>query len=604
MSQFFNFNKTKIKTKNYQNLNTNLLINDLDSFFRNIYDYYYLRGFKNIFASTILDNISYLFSIHFTIFNLYILDWPLVLNKCMTNDICNLELTEYINLDYFQNNFISLMFLYSYLMSYYFIYLYKSMIFLYKMKRIKNLFYNKFHIRQKEMENMKFDEILQKLIELQKNENFSRVKENLTKYDIISRLTRKENYCLSIFSNYILDFELSIPIIGRRNFFSNYLYNNLSECVMNFIFIKGDVNVNPKFFNLRYLQMKMFLYMLIEIFFIPSIIFFKVTFWIFKNADNLKSSRNINERVWSSHVQVLFKNYNELPHHFEKRIKDSYKYVQPFINLYKDKMISILGKFILLICGSFIILIFVISTIEDRLLTELKIYGKKFVWITFFIGFVLNFFSNNNSDDIDYIENVKLKEDLYKKIINNCINIPSELKQKQNFSSVFKIILKHYDYGILSLVKEILSIIIFPISWMKLIFKADILIKFVKSNTKNVDGVGSIYNLSHLDLASFKSFKEKDYNMSNLSFNDFKFINSYLYFHQQFKMDENEVEIYSEINTSKDYKFLIDKIYESYKNNLISSQHMNFRDENESKHEFEAYLFYHISQVDFFKLDQ
>ena len=43
----------------------NLIITDLDNFFYEIYSYYYHGGYRNILTRIILDNITYIFTIHF-----------------------------------------------------------------------------------------------------------------------------------------------------------------------------------------------------------------------------------------------------------------------------------------------------------------------------------------------------------------------------------------------------------------------------------------------------------------------------------------------------------------------------------------------------------
>ncbi len=511
---------------------------------------------------------------------------------------------------------------------------------------MKNLYNHKLHIKQKEMENMKFSEILERLIELQKTENFCRVKENLTKFDIIARILRKENYLIAMISNSILDLDFKIKIPFKKtekkiNFFSNYFYNNLSECIINFAFLPGDVNINSKFFNLRYLQMKMFIFMIFEIFFIPPVIFFKIIFWIFKNAEgfsktNRSGNNSLSQKIWSNYIQIIFKNYNELPHHFENRINNSYKPLDNFMNCFRDRMFSILSKFVIIICGSFLFLVFIISSIDDRLLTDLKIFGKKFVWLTFILGAVLSILgggnNKNNSFEEDYIENVSIKEDLYTNFVNKIINLPFEFRQKQNFSSIFKTVSLNYEIGIYCLLKEILSILFFPFLWIKIIFKAQNIIKFFKAYSKTVEGIGTIYSYSIMDLNTFKFLKEKDLcGITEATFNDRKFINSFIWYFRNFgdeeageavPNDENleeyevyesqtmndpqkEIEfkytsnnIFDKNNLRTQIKNLEDKLFQVYKKEISYKNYKESKlDLDKMKSNFREFIFFHISQV-------
>ena len=60
-------NKKK-KEKEIPVFKNNLLFQDLDKFFKEIYTYYYLGGYKYIKKQIILDIIIYLFTSHFIMF--------------------------------------------------------------------------------------------------------------------------------------------------------------------------------------------------------------------------------------------------------------------------------------------------------------------------------------------------------------------------------------------------------------------------------------------------------------------------------------------------------------------------------------------------------
>jgi autophagy-related protein 9 len=512
-----------------------LIISDLDEFFKNIYDYYYNRGYKNIRLQYVLDNISYLFAAHFIIANIYIINWNSIIAKCVRENDCSLEITEYLKEDFSYSNF-SFAILYSLFIIYYISYLYKSTLHLLKMNRIKFIFEQKFHIKQKEMENMKFDEIMLRVIELQRIENFSRVKENLTKFDIISRIMRRENYMIALLSNNVLNFHVRIPFTkSNLNFFSSYIYNNIMDCILNFAFLPGEVDLNQKIFNIRLFTIRMITYMIYEIVFLPSRIFFKIIFSIFKNADNIKSNRNLINKTWKSHQLILFKNYNELHHHFEHRINKSYHLTEKFINCFKDRRFSIFAKFLSLIGGSFLLLIFIISAIDNRLLTELKIFGKNIVWVTFVLGIILSIAHSNSQNsrshaEEDYIENMELKEKLQRHLINELINIPNEWRISQNNSKVYKKIDVNYTDTLKVMFKELLTILIFPLLWWKVISQAKSLSIFFKLNSTKIQGVGTICSYSFFDMNHFKCVKEKESIFTEISFNDRKFIASFLFY--------------------------------------------------------------------------
>lgn len=543
-----------IKKKTSASFHNNLIVSDLDTFFTDIYDYYYNRGYSCIFTQTLLDNLSYLFSIHFTIFNLFLIDWRSIVKTCIEDNQCTLDILDFVSFE----NIFSFKFIvtYSMLMFYYIVFLVKSVLYVYRMKKIKHVYDTKLLIKQKEMVERRFDDIINRLCELQITENFCRVKETLTKFDIIARIMRKRNYIIALVSNNVLDFSIRIPFIGRIMFFTNYIGNNLYESLLKQAFRKDEVDINSQFFNLTLLQMKMFMHMMMEILCIPALLILKVIFWIFKNADNIKTNRNFTSKIWSSWIQIMFRNYNELEHHYENRISISYEYTEKFINCFKEKRLSLIRKFIVIICGSFLGLILIISSIDNRLLTDLKFYGRNLVFFTIIIGLMLSLSKdedNNNrtisSIEESYIENLSFKETLYKKIVNSLRNTPHDWKYIQNMSFAYKKITKHYELSLWAMVKELLSMLLFPLIWIKIISQAKSIIRFFKMNSIKIEGVGTICVHSVMDYESFRSFKEKEL-LSNIhaesAYGEKKFINSFLYLEENF-LKQRDIQIKKEL---------------------------------------------------------
>lgn len=561
------------KTKAYR-VSESLIITDLDEFFKNVYDYYYNKGFNNILTQTILDNLSYLFSIHFLVVNIFLVDWKEIILKCKYQNSCSSEISEYFIkdkiIDNLMNNKFYFSIFYTSLIIYYFIFLIKSVVLLRSMKFIKKIYDQKLKIKQSELENIKFDMILTKLISLQKTEGFCRIKENITKFDIVSRIMRQENYLIALFSNGIIDTKLSfslnlkVPIwqkeIYKRRFtidlFSNFFYTKLNEAVISFAFGTMDKSLNKAFINLKSLRLKLFVFMLMEIIFLIPFVFLKMIFWLFKNADNIKSDKKtiFSNRNWNKKTQILFKNYNELQHYFDYRMINSNQYLKNFNNCfkYKEKIFNIVKKFLKLIFGSILFLIFILSFFESRLLTDLTIFGKNFVWIGIGVGIVLSmseekeiqeykenpylvFSQNYAHNDHSKLSINKFDNDnrhhYYKKLLNSLINVPKEWPQDfEYFSKINKKINNYHELTIISILREIFAILFFPIIWIKLIIQAEKIRQYILQNSVDIPGIGTICSYSYFNYQHFKKQREKKDIFIEFNFNDKKFFNSSFYF--------------------------------------------------------------------------
>ena len=538
MSSFFQSGIDSHKSLDYSNSSPNLVVSDLDSFYRNIYEYYYQKGYRNIITQIILENTSFFFLVNFMFINTAVIDWFSLIKSCKNKSKCELDL-EFISYpsinSVYENKIIySLYFL---CIVYCMVYLFKSFSFYLKMKKTREIYSNKLKLRKKDLENITFDKIMKKLISLQKNENYCRVKDEIDKYDIISRILRKENYLNGLISNDVLHFTITLPFLGTKDFYSNYIANNLNNCLLDFAFIEEHATINKKFLDTRQLQFRIIYFMILEsIFILPNFIL-KLLFWVFTNADDIKTNRNINQKIWTPTIKLKFKNYNELKHHFENRINQSYYCAEKFLSCFQEKFFSLLAKFLSLLFGSLMILILILTLIDDSLLLDLKFMGKNLVWFTFVLGFALSIkqgLSGNTDaeilkDNLDYMELSELKEDLYKNVINKIINIPESWRVRQNYSSKLQEMSKYYSYSISQLLTELLSVLLFPLFWLKLFFQASDIITFFKSYTMQLEGIGDVCSLSVLDRKTFLSLKGRKGGIED-GFAERKFINSYYYF--------------------------------------------------------------------------
>jgi hypothetical protein len=168
------------------------------------------------------------------------------------------------------------------------------------------------------------------------------------------------------------------------------------------------------------------------------------------------------------------------------------------------------------------------------------------------IGILMGIF-NDNDNNINKqnktLENFPFKLQKYKEICNSIINIPSEWNKNEIYRN-YHIITNNFKNNILIFLNELLSIILFPILWFKLFLNSHKIIDFVKKNSINVQGLGTICSFSVLNINSYIVHSERntEYFITNQQkrFNDAKFINSIIYYEKNF-LNENK---HNNINNS------------------------------------------------------
>lgn len=537
----------------------NLIITDLDNFFYEIYSYYYHGGYRNILTRIILDNITYIFTIHFLIFNLFFIEWEklLTLDQDLNEKI---ELTLYISNKRFKNHISSAIILYILLNLYYFQFFLSS---IYKYLSARNTYYiykNKLRVKQSDLENMSFDSIADLLIELQKKDNFCRVKDTLTKYDIIARITRKENYIIALLSNRVLKFK-----IFRLDIMTNYLYTTLRRNLMSFIFKKNEVDINKSFYMINIFRFKIIIQIFFQLIFLPGEVIFRIVFFLFQNADSIRTKRNICKKQWNVQTLLSFKNYNELKHIFDKRISKSYIQTEIFLRSFKTKFYTILNKSILLIGGS-IIFVFIIISLFSTNIANVTVYGYNFFVIICIIGFILSYFTTD-SDNIQDMADFEDKHSIYIKMVSFLENTPPEWN-KAKINKNNKIISYTFYNNLIELFYEVVSIILFPYFWFQLVIKAKDIIDFVRTYSTKVDGLGTVCSFSILNPSVYQSISEKTNEAlfpSVKRYRDAKFINSMIcfednfppYVEEVFEVTNGEGGDYETLDLNEDQKMMI-----------------------------------------------
>ena len=598
----FKNNKKEKEIPVYRN---NLLVQDLDKFFKEVYTYYYLGGYKYIKKQIILDIIIYVFTTHFIMFIFFCLDWDKLFNinqinkiiqstnngskiseifsNLTNNSILNLnnshtifntkanngtlinnntveafyELKNYFSFSLFFKHKIIAIILYFLFMHYLIAYFYSSLIFLKRMKFIKGIFKNKLYLHTKDLGRISFNNILDLLIELQNKENYCRVKDKLTKYDIICRICRKDNYVTALSFFNLLNFNLF-----GLDLMTSFIYHKFKGNFMALIFNDNEVEISKNFYNKRIFKISMIFQIFFQIIKMPPEIILRITFFLIKKVDKFQSNENIFKNRWDRSNLLIFKNYNELKHHFRKRICKSYLPTNKFLACFGNKNISVIFHTIKLICGYLLLIFFAISLLVGSNIFQMKIFNKNFISVFIILLLVIGlikYFDMKDSSGADTIENFELKNRYFKEIVKYIKNIPSNW-ERQKIDKNYIFIEKCYTNNIYHFFTEILSVFFQPLLWIKLIKNYNEISSFIKTFSIDLEGIGTVCSFSVLNIKEFLKIQEKIndlYKENNITKNyTIKFLNSIIYFEKYFSYNdlnlENNFNFHNEISEEKE----------------------------------------------------
>ena len=594
-----------------------IFVQDLDKFFKEAYTYYYLGGYKYIKKQIILDVIIYLITTHFIMFIFFCIEWdklfninqiiiskPSLINNTnefiyrsnsnITNITSNallnysnnysiynnnladnkflikndtieafFELKNYISFSSFYRHKMTAIIFYFLFMHYLIGYFYSCIIFLKKMKYIKSIFREKFYLKSNDLERITFNNILDLLIDLQNKENYCRVKDSLSKYDIICRICRKDNYVTALSFFNLLNFKLfGIDLM------TNFIYHRFKSEFMTMLFNENEAEINKNIYNKKFYNVSLIIQIIFQIIRIPPEIILRITFFLIKNVDKFQSKEKMLKNRWDRTNLQLFKNYNELKHHFRRRITKSYISTNKFLNSFGNKNLSVIFHTIQLICGFLLLFVFIIILFVGSNISLIRIFNTNFVSITIIIIIViglLNYLDKGTGiASADTIESYDEKKNFFRDMLKYLKNVPIDW-EKEKICKNYKYINNSYLNLIYHFLIEILSVLLQPLLWIKLIANHNEITSFIKMFSIDIDGIGTVCAFSVLNIKEYIKIRDKVKEIYNKNKNDIskshnidiKFLNSLIYFEKYFSFNDININYNLDIIKEKDNEIIV-----------------------------------------------
>ena len=440
----------------------NNIINKVNLFYYNLYEYYYRGGFLTIILSYILEIFSLFFGISFMIFVFILLDWNKILQCGKENDIqdCG-EIFIYINPKY-PNFFCFLFLLFAIVFTIYRIFLfisnYKSIL------ETQYFFENELNISSYELPTMKWSDIIKKISEYH----------NISIEDITNIILKKENYIIALINENIINISKS-------------LYTKQLELNIKYILLNDIENIN----KIKNINTKFIVLGIINLFFSIFIFIYLVLYFFISNVDELASNKyTLGSRTYTLFAKRKFRNYNEYKHYFKKRLNKSLSYSSEYIKQFPSPLLEILGKFLGLIAGTFIGLFLIFSLLDESILLYVRLFDRSLIFYTGIFGAISAASRSLIKSPNDSIYN---PEDIMKKVFKYTYYMPFEWNDKCNTYYVRNEFLKMFKYKLFLFLTDLIGVITTPIILIFVLPKqSEKIINFLTNNTVYKKETGNI----------------------------------------------------------------------------------------------------------------
>ncbi|KAL5529329.1 hypothetical protein ACEPAG_5314 [Sanghuangporus baumii] len=335
----------------------------------------------------------------------------------------------------------------------------------------------------------------------------------LDAHDIANRIMREENYLIALFNKDLLDLRVPLPYFladilkldGRNGLtLSTALEHNLRICLMRYLFdSRGRVrevflkekNRAPLIEELRH----RFIFMgVLNAVLAPFIVLYLLMYYFFRYFEEYhKNPSSIGSRSYTLYAKWKFREFNELPHIFSRRLDESYPAASMYIGQFPNEKVALVMRFISFVAGSFAAVLALASVLDPDLFTHFEVTPHRTVlfYLTVF-GSILAVARGMIPEDNQIFD----PELLMMEVIHYTHYMPDEWKGQLHSQKVHKDFGTLFDMKVVIFARELLSVIITPfVLCFSLPRCSPAIIDFFREFTVHVDSLGYVCSFAVFD---------------------------------------------------------------------------------------------------------
>lgn len=482
-------------------------LEDLDSFFTRVYQYHQNHGMLCMMLQQLFELVQFIFVVVFTSFLFTCVDYDILFrnrspkNFNATDKITLLDAIRTCDecLEHF--NWL-LVFIIVLSVVIWLLRLVHAGFTLFQFWEIK-LFFNKaLGIHDNDLGNITWEEVEQRVMEVQVEQRMCIHKEVLTELDIYHRILRFTNYFNAMVNKEIIPLKFEMPFSGEMVFLTKGLRYNIEMLLFwgPWAPFKNNWHLSDEYKRLEKRQelaeelSKRFLYVgIANLVLSPLIFIFQFLYSLFNYAEMIKREPgSLGSRRWSHYGEVYLRHFNELDHEMTARLNRGYKAASQYMTIFSSPIMAVVAKHVAFACGALFVVLAGLSIYDEdvlqveHVLTFMTILGAVLAGCRGFIP----------------AENlVFCPELLLRRVLAEVHYLPDHWREKAHTSRVRQEFSQLFQYKAVHIVEELVSPIITPLVLIfRLRFKALDIVDFYRNFTVEVVGVGDVCSFAQMDV--------------------------------------------------------------------------------------------------------
>ena len=322
-------------------------------------------------------------------------------------------------------------------------------------------------------------------------------KQRMDAHDIANRLMRRDNYLIALINKETLDITLPVPFLANRPLFSRTLEWNLSLCILDYVFNEQG-QVKPLFLRDTHrralsegLRRRFIFAGLMNVICAPFIIIYlSVSYFFMYYNEYQKNPSSIGSRQYTPLAEWKFREFNELWHLFERRVKMSYPFATRYINQFPKVKTVQLAQFIQFVAGAIVAVLAAASLLDSESLLGFEITPERTVLFYLTLFGVIWTVAKGATPEQDIVFD---PEFALSAVINFTHYSPNHWRGRLHSDEVRKDFAQLYQMKLVIFLEELFSIITTPfILWFSLPKCSDRIVDFFREFTLHVDGLGHV----------------------------------------------------------------------------------------------------------------
>ncbi|PHH63568.1 hypothetical protein CDD82_1884 [Ophiocordyceps australis] len=485
-------------------------IANLDSFLRDVYDYYRGGGLLCILCSNALWLLETLFVAVFLTFLTQCIDYAKLPHSKSLSQIVLKQCTRNMSASWSLG-----IWLYS------FFFIWKAVQYFFEIRRlvhVRGFYMHLLQVPEQDMQTVSWQDIVVRIMAL-RDQNprtalnmapnlrrfiGSQSKERLDAHDIANRLMRRDNYLIAMINKDLINLSLPLPFMRGRQLFSKtmewYLHYAILDMVFNELgqvrqdFLRADQRVVLS----RKLRQRLYFAGLLNLLFAPVVLAYVVIVYFFTYYNEYqKDPKLAAARKYTALAEWKFREFNELPHIFYERLHMSYPFATRYVDQFPKRVTEEIARSVAFISGALTAVLALCTLLDSELFLGFEITPDRTV--LFYLGIFGGVWAITRGM-VSEESNVFNPEWALRQVIQYTHYVPDHWRGRLHSFEVKREFSDLYKMKVVIFLEEIMGIITTPLLLLLSLPQcSDQIVDFFREFTIHIDGLGYVCSFAIFD---------------------------------------------------------------------------------------------------------